>query len=332
MRNLSPSAAWPRLALLVLAGITSGCDGPAAPPPPPPVPTLTITCPAADPVQSFDNDPVTVTFGSAVASGGQPPVTTTCAAESGAEFPVGTTNVSCSATDARGVSAVCVFPVVVRPPPRLVGTRFLAFGDSITWGVDSQPIPANAPSFAYPEQLRIRLAERYRFQTPEVINVGEPGEAAQDGGIARFRSVLLQHRPDIVILMEGTNDLLVPGDLGIERGIEALREMIRSAKGEGVRVLLSTIIPQRANGFRSPPRNEFAARVPSFNERVRQLALDENVPLVDTFAVFDEDMSLIGSDDVHPTVRGFEVMAETFFEAIRMHFEETPPDASAGFR
>lgn len=310
--------------MLVL--VTLGCGGgPAGPPPPPPVPALTIACPSAVPVQSLDDTPVPVTFGAATAAGGLAPVTMICSAQPGSAFPVGTTQVSCTAVDARGVSALCTFPVVVRPAPRLVGTRFLAFGDSITWGVDSPPIASSAPSFAYPEQLRFRLAERYRFQTIEMINAGVPGEQAQDGGIRRFRGVLRQHQPNIVILMEGTNDLIVPGTLGIERGIDALKLMVREAKGMGVRVLLSTIIPQRANGFRVPPRDEFAARVPPFNDRVRALAAAEAVPLVDMFAVFHADMSLIGVDDVHPTRRGFQVMADTFFEAVKTHLEVALP-------
>lgn len=272
----------------------------------------------------MDDQPVTVTFGAATASGGQAPVTTTCSAQPGSAFPVGTTQVSCTAVDARGVSALCAFPVVVRPAPRLVGTRFLAFGDSITWGVDSPPIPTSAPSFAYPEQLRLRLAARYRLQTPQVINAGVPGEEAQAGGIQRFRRVLLENSPDIVVLMEGTNDLLAL-DAGVERGVAALGDMVREARGQNVRVLLSTILPQRMNGFRVPPRNDYAVRVPAFNDGVRALAARENVPLVDMFAVFNADMSLIGVDDVHPTVRGFQVMADTFFEAIRMHFEVPPP-------
>jgi lysophospholipase L1-like esterase len=307
----------------MLLGAACG-GGPTGPPPPPPVPTLTIACPTAAPVESQDDNPVPVSFGGAIASGGQPPVTTTCTAQPGANFPVGTTNVVCTATDGRGISAACSFPVVVRPAPRLVGERLVAFGDSITWGIESAPIPSAAPSWAYPGQLQQRLASRYRMQRIEVVNEGVPGEQAQDGGIRRFRSVLVQHSPNIVILMEGTNDLL-SDQIGLDRGAAALAEMVQEAKRQGVRVLLSTIIPQRANGFRVPPRNVFAARVPPFNDRVRALASAENVPLVDMYAVFNADMSLIGIDDVHPTQRGFQVMADTFFEAIRTHFEVAPP-------
>jgi lysophospholipase L1-like esterase len=330
---MSCAAATRLFTTVALAVGVMGCGSPTAPPAPPPTPTFTVACMAPEPVQSPDDNPVAVTFAPPVAQGGVAPISTTCSAQSGAAFPVGTTTVTCTATDASGVSAACSFPVRVNPAPRLLGPRFLAFGDSITWGAASEPIPALTslltypvppPSHAYPAHLRQRLAERYRFQTIEVINEGWPGEEAQDGGVTRFPHVLQHHRPDIVILMEGTNDLLSL-DIGVIRGLAALGEMVREAKRQNVKVLLSTIIPQRADGLRVPPRNQFAERVPPFNDGVRALAALENVPLVDMFEVFDRDMTLLGIDDVHPTVRGFEMMAETFFEAIRMHFEAPPP-------
>lgn len=312
--------------LTVLAAACGG--GPTGPPPPPPVQTLTVTCPSAAPVESPDDAPVPVSFGAATASGGQAPVTTTCTAESGATFPVGTTNVVCTATDGRGVSAACTFPVVVRPAPRLVGERFVAFGDSITFGTDSRPISMAAPPGAYPERLQQRLAARYRMQRPEVVNEGVPGEEASVA-VMRFRDVLLMHQPDIVILMEGTNDLLTQ-QVGMMRARDALRAMIQEAKRQDRRVLLSTIIPQRMNGSRVPPRDPFAVWVQPLNDEIRKLATEENVALVDMWAVFNANMSLIGEDDVHPTQLGFEVMADTFFEAIRTHFEV--PFPALGFR
>ena len=83
--------------------------------------------------------------------------------------------------------------------------------------------------------------------------------------------------------------------------------------------------PQRAGGQRSPPRDPYAALVPVLNARIREIATAENVPLVDMFDVFNKDMTLIGLDDVHPTPRGFKVMAETFFAAIQKDAEQPHP-------
>jgi lysophospholipase L1-like esterase len=40
-----------------------------------------------------------------------------------------------------------------------------------------------------------------------------------------------------------------------------------------------------------------------------------------------DDPTLIGIDDLHPTPRGYDVMAGVFFEGIRTHFENRPAAA-----
>jgi hypothetical protein len=73
---------------------------------------LSISCPALT-VTSSDGNPVTVTFSPTI-SGGLPPVTSTCTPPSGSQFPVGTTSVQCTATDAAGATATCTGAVVVK--------------------------------------------------------------------------------------------------------------------------------------------------------------------------------------------------------------------------
>lgn len=312
------------LTFACVTALTLACsgDGPITPPPPPPPPLLSLGCPAAVTVQSADNNAVVVAFDPPSTSGGTAPVTASCSATSGSPFSVGQNTVTCSATDARGVTATCAFVVNVQPPPRLRFTRFLAFGDSITYGVDSPPLRTASPSFAYPEQLRQLLSARYRFQTVDIRNDGDPGEKAHVGGVRRLRSAINVGRPEVLLLMEGTNDLL-DGLRGIEDGIAALRSMIREARALNVQVALATIPPQRGG------RRLTAPLVAPFNDRVRTLATEEGVPLIDVFAGMAGDLSLIGEDDLHPTVRGFSVMADIFFQGIRTHFEERPPGAPA---
>jgi lysophospholipase L1-like esterase len=291
------------------------------------VATLTITCPQPVTAQSADGNPVTVTYGAPTASGGVAPVTVTCTVPSGTPFNPGVTNVTCAATDNRGVSSVCSFSVSVQAPPRLVGTRFMAFGDSITWGTPPPPFPTLYPippePTAYPRQLEIRLAARYRLQTPSVVNEGWPGEQAADVGVPRFATALQQHNPDIVLLMEGTNDLLTRN---VDRTMDALGSMVRMAKAQNRRVAIATVPPQRVNGFRVPPRDPAViALIPVLNDRIRALAVAENIVLADVFQAMQGDLSLIGADDLHPTARGYEVIADTFLDAIRRNFEVVVP-------
>jgi lysophospholipase L1-like esterase len=175
-----------------------------------------------------------------------------------------------------------------------------------------------SPPGSYPYQLQERLVSRYRLQTPVVLNEGNPGEFASGTGVQRFRSVLIANRPDLVLLMEGTNDLLV-GAPGPDAAINALRAMIREAKSQSIRIALATIPPQRAGGLRN--RDAVVRIIPPFNDRIRELATVETIPLIDVFAGMDGDNSLIGIDDLHMTVRGYDVMAGIYFDAIRANFE-----------
>lgn len=271
----------------------------------------------------MDGTAVFVSFDPPRADGGAAPVTTTCSAQPG-PFDVGSTAVTCQAMDSRNQSASCSFTVAVKPPPRLQVTRFVAFGDSLTAGEVSfgPTLRIFLPNDSYPAVLQRRLSAYYRLQTPVVINAGVGGEAVHLGGIARFRQVVNRDRPDVLLLMEGTNDLLDHPETGrgADLAINALRIMVQEAKLLNVRVALATIPPQRAGGLRN--RDAVARLIPSFNDRVKALAEAEAVLLIDVYAAMKDDLSLIGVDDLHPTVRGYDIMAGVFFEAIKATFEE----------
>jgi lysophospholipase L1-like esterase len=307
------------LLLTLLALLLTDCgSSPTGPPPPP---TLALSCPTNVDVQSADGAPVEVSFSSPQTTGGVAPINTSCSASAGA-FAVGSTSVTCQATDARGQSAACTFVVAVRPPPRLRFTRFLAFGDSLTAGEVSfgPTLRVYLPNDSYPSALQRRLAARYRVQSPVVVNEGLGGETASDG-FRRIRTVLQTHRPDVLLLMEGTNDLLDHPDIGrgADTAIDALRRMVQEAKSLGVQVGLATVPPQRGGGR----RDLVAKLIPGFNDRIRALAAAESVVLIDVFDAMKDDQSLIGIDDLHMTIRGYDVMAGAYFDAIKGAFEES---------
>lgn len=311
MRALSPSL------LLFCCALIAGCGGPTAPPPGP-----FTQCPANFTVESPDNGPVVVSYSQPGASGGAPPVTVSCTPASGAALAVGTHQITCTVTDARGTATSCTFEVRVLGPPQLdlqPPARFLAFGDSITEGKNSPPSPTNVlvdTPGSYPWHLQRMLESRYPLQTIEVLNNGMGGETAQAGELRLPRSLVI-YGPKVLLLMEGTNDIFGGNELGAQRALTALEGMIRQTKASGIRVFLATIPPQRAGGARTAA----ALFIPGFNERIRALAQRESVPLVDVYDAFKDRMHLIGVDDLHPTLEGYEVMAQTFLDAIQKELE-----------
>jgi len=73
-----------------------------------------LTCPTIPPVTSYDGGPVGVTYPLPVVSGGVAPVNTQCTPASGMHFPVGSTTVMCTATDAVQQTASCSTTVTVK--------------------------------------------------------------------------------------------------------------------------------------------------------------------------------------------------------------------------
>ncbi len=316
------------LAAIALLFVTHCGDSGPGPGPTPPTPLpLSITCPARVNTQSADGNPVPVTLSQPQTNGGRAPVNVTCSTPP-STFPVGSTTINCTANDTAGQNASCSYVVAVQGPPKLKFTRFLSFGDSLTAGEISQ-----GPTFllvvapdSYPAKLEGMLRLRYRFQgtSPVVLNEGVSAEFTTDG-LRRLRGVLQQHRPEVLLLMEGTNDLLdQPATLrGANTAIANLKLMIAEARAQNVQVALATVPPQRSGGLRH--RDAVAATVPGFNDRIRELAAAEKVVLIDVYNGMKDDLSLIGLDDLHPTVFGYEVMARIYLEAIEKGFEEPPP-------
>lgn len=314
----------------------AACGGktPTQPPPPPEGPYT--SCPADIQMESLQGNPIPVTYALPGASGGTPPLTVACTPESGTEFAVGEHTITCTVTDAASKTASCTFKVMVTTPPRLEETRFTAFGDSITWGVIGEPVPTTLqglrlltlaeppPPESYPSQLQGLLRQRYRLQKANVYNEGVGGERVDPEGLARMPSAIAAHPTQVLLLMEGTNDLL-DLEAGADRAIDGLDRMVVDALGRGVDVMLATIPPQRAFGAHQPPRVAVANRIPGFNDRVRSIAARRNVPLVDVYAAMKDKLYLIGNDDLHPTAQGYTVIAETFLDAIRQQFEVKPP-------
>jgi lysophospholipase L1-like esterase len=95
----------------------------------------------------------------------------------------------------------------------------------------------------------------------------------------------------------------------------ALETMAKEARFRGARVILAGLPPQRAPSATIPLVGEF-------NQRVRDVARGENAIYVDLVAAFaGAEASLIGPDGLHPTPAGYERMAQTFLDAIRVNFE-----------
>jgi lysophospholipase L1-like esterase len=326
------------LAVLVFA--VAGCSSPTSPTRPPSQqppgnqqPALSLTCPADQNATATASSGIAVSYAAPVTAGGVAPVQTTCTPASASLFPVGATSVRCTATDAAQATRSCSFTVTVAAPvAQLSRTRFLAFGDSMTAGEVTQPTGVFSadgtpnhrlvlvPSASYPTQLLSQLRARYSSQLAslQVINSGRSGEWAEDG-VLRLPGVLSTNRPEVVLLLEGSNDLSALGAPGVQRASRAIDTMAREVRNRGARLFLATLPPSRGTSPTAVP----AALINSLNTAIRTTARGENAVLVDLFSALSTDVTrYIGTDGVHPTEAGYQRMAETFLAAIRADLEQ----------
>ena len=273
---------------------------------------------------------MSVSYSNPEASNGQSPVNVTCSPESGSTFPIGSTTVTCTATDGLQRTASCTFNVNVSKLPTLSRTRFLAFGDSITAGEVTAPIGTNStgqsitkqiivPSAAYPTLLERSLKGRYAAQADSIVvfNYGLGGERTATAR-NRFFSALSATRPDAVLLMEGYNDIPGGADGAASTAANEIRIWAAESKARGARVFIATPAPGLPNRQRSI--GEFF--LIDYANRMRAVATQEGAVLVDLYAqMLPEAQRYIGIDGLHPNEAGYAKIADLFFQAIQANLE-----------
>ena len=217
---------------------------------------------------------------------------------------------------------VPVPPRITAVPLRALGlTRYMAFGDSITWGAtsawDARFVFA-AANGGYPERLQVGLNTYHSPQVFVVFNEGLPGEMA-GSALTRLRSLLTSRRPEVVLLLEGINDLA--NDFTPTRVATSVFQLVDAATAVGVPVVVATMFPTYA--VVDPDghfRHNGAAQVPAFNAEIRRLATGRlNVHLLDLEPLMS-NRSYVGADGVHLTDAGFEVMATAFLQRVETAF------------
>jgi lysophospholipase L1-like esterase len=69
-------------------------------------------------------------------------------------------------------------------------------------------------------------------------------------------------------------------------------------------------------------RPQAADLIVPFNNELRRLTAGmQNVHVVDLYTAFGTNRSLMGADGLHPTEAGYELMAQTFVQAIEKVFQ-----------
>ncbi len=162
----------------------------------------------------------------------------------------------------------------------------LAFGDSLTVGVGANR------SDSYPSVLQ-HLTGR------QVINAGISGETTSEG-VKRLPKVLADTEPELLILLEGGNDILRNHNQMQTK--KHLATMIEYAQNQGVQVVLIAV----------PEKNLFSEQAPLY----RELADEYQVVLIDDMISDLLRTPSYKSDSIHLNARGYRVMAEEIYSVL----------------
>jgi len=198
--------------------------------------------------------------------------------------------------------------------------RVVVLGDSITKGVRSGVTAEE--TFASLLQSALRDAGH----DVDVINHGIGGERT-DQALARLSRDIQVLEPTLVTVMYGTNDSYVDkgqkeSRLTKEVYIANLQKIVSELRRTGIEVVLMTeprwgdkAVP---NGVGENPN----LRLEPFLEGCRQVALEQNVPLVDHFQIWSKanaegtDIGQWTTDQCHPNPAGHRVLAEAMLPVL----------------
>jgi lysophospholipase L1-like esterase len=176
---------------------------------------------------------------------------------------------------------------VPRLSPVGPGEVIVAFGDSLTYGTGA------SEHESYPAVLA-QLVNR------KVIRAGVPGEVTS-GGLARLESVIEEHKPALMIVCLGGNDMLRKlGDTEIKRNLRGILQAIRN---RGISVMLVGV-----------PKPALITSAPEFYP---ELAKEFGIPYegkIVTDVLYRPDQK---SDSIHPNAIGYRRMAEAIANLLR---------------
>ena len=175
---------------------------------------------------------------------------------------------------------------------------------------------------SYPYKLQTLLAARYSAQSVAVFNAGFAGRKAAEDRSRLARSIS-ETSPELLLLMEGANDLntIIPPAInaGVDATVAAMEDMVRDATGRSIPVLVATLPAQR------PPKGGAVDFLPRYNDGLKTMASKKGATIVDINALLSP--TLIGQDGLHPSEPGYQRMAEIFLDSIRQQYEVSPPTA-----
>lgn len=216
----------------------------------------------------------------------------------------------------------------VRDPETL---HIVTLGDSITKGVRTGVLPEQTFSAILEAQLHSQQI------AAKVTNTGIGGERT-DQALKRLDADILSLKPDIVIVMYGTNDSYVDqgatdSRISADEFETNLRQIVAKLRENQVSVVIMTEpawgTAAGVNGVGEHPN----LRLEKYMARTRGVAKSEKVPLVDHYDLWTTRLPEgttpgdLTTDQCHPNPRGHQFMAEQILPVLLEQFKKVSRDS-----
>ncbi len=157
---------------------------------------------------------------------------------------------------------------------------------------------------AYPYLTLKTVKENFPYAIVNSITTSIGGENAVSGA-ARFENDVLIYRPDVLFIDYALNDRFI----GLASAKTAWKSMIEKALAKGIKVILLTPTPDLGENILDDN-----AVLEQHSRQIRQLAVDYNVGLVDSYDAFKKikqgggDLTAYMSQGNHPNGEGHKVV------------------------
>lgn len=129
--------------------------------------------------------------------------------------------------------------------------------------------------------------------------------------LIRMRPDVIELDPAVVVILAGTNDIAGnTGPMTLEEILGAIKSMSELAEANGVKVVLSSVLPVYDYPWR--PGLEPNIKIPKLNEMIKAYASVKGFVYLDYFTAMVDDRNGLpkkyAEDEVHPTELGYSVM------------------------
>jgi lysophospholipase L1-like esterase len=157
------------------------------------------------------------------------------------------------------------------------------------------------------------------FPGKPYINRGISGQTTPQM-LIRFRPDVIALKPKVVVILAGTNDIAGnTGPMTLEEIEGNLTSMAELAKANGIRVVLSSVMPVcdsiRPQTERRPPE-----KIKALNEWIQAYARKSGLVYLDYYSAMIDDQQMFTKeltyDGLHPNEAGYEVMGPLAAKAI----------------